>query len=303
MLSAELQDQASGLRRLLGGGAPFRACGFFGPDAGLKAAAAASLASALARRGETVLILDEAEAPRNVAGQFGLAPRLRLTDVVQGRCTLERALAKVSAGVRLLAAGQSLPALALASEEAWDWFLDAVNALDEPPGWIIVNAPAAQAAPALACGCPDRLLVVPDRKAVLTEAYAVLKAVHQLYPDGHWRVLAMNGDGLQGKNGLYTALANTAQRFLGVHLDWFGAVPKDEKLAHSARMMKPLFEVSPDCPAALAFKALAETAKAWPREGEMDAEAFWQRLYLLGRLAAETSGRGVQHAGLGRKYG
>lgn len=303
MLSAELQDQASGLRRLLGSGAPFRSCGFFGPDAGLKAAAAASLASALARRGEAVLILDEAESPRNVASQFGLAPRLRLADVLQGRCALDRALAKVGAGVRLLAAGQSLPALALASEEAWDWFLDAVNALDEPPGWVIVNAPAAQSAPALACGCPDRLLVVPDRKAVLTEAYTVLKAVHQLYPDGHWRMLAMNSAGLQGNNGLYTALASTAQRFLGVQLDWFGAVPKDEKLVHSTRVMKPLLEVSPDCPAALAFKGLAETANAWPREGEMNAEAFWQRLYLLGRLAAETSGRSMQNAVLGRRYG
>jgi len=299
VLTAELQDQASGLRRLLGAAASFRSCGFFGPDGGLRAAAAAGLACALARRGEAVLILDEAEAPHNVAGRLGLAPRLRLADVLQGRCTLERALAKAGDGVRLLAAGQALTALGSAGEAAWAGFLDALHALGEPPGWIIVNAPTAPSAPALACGCPDRLLVVPDRKAVLTEAYAMLKSVHQLHPDGRWRLLAMNSAGPQGKAGLHAALADTARRFLGVHLDWFGAVPRDEQLAHSARVMKPLFEVSPDCPAALAFKGLAEAAHAWPREPGLDAEAFWQRLYLLGRLAAEPSARGV----LGRRYG
>lgn len=301
MHSVEIDDQASGLRRLFGEASLSRTCALFGPDAGLKAVAAANLAFALARRGERVLVLDEAEAPRNVASQFGLSPRWRLEDVVQGRCDLDQAMLNGPEGIQLLAADHGLPVLAAISETTWARVLQRVLDLDLPPTWTLINAPAGQSAPALACACPDRILVVPDRKNVITDAYAVLKAVHQLYPDGSWRVLAMNQTSSRPENGVFPALLTTAQRFLGIPLGWAGGVPKDDKLGHAMRVMKPVLEVSPNSPAALAFKTLADLASAWPVTGGMDARTFWQRLYLLSQLAVEMAGKGAPNAGFGRK--
>lgn len=300
---AEHLDQASGLRRLLGRQAPFHACAVFGPDPALQAMAIAGLAYALARRGEAVVVLDEAESPHNVATQYGLAPRHRLADVLRGRASLDKVVVEAPGDVRLVLAGDLSNEFGQMSDTGWHRRLDdLINSLGNH-GWVLVNTRSGALSSPLAAACAERLLVLPDKKAVLTEAYALLKGTHQLRPDGRWRVLVMNSRGQGDTDSLFNNLSNTAQRFLGMRLEWFGAVPKDEKLGQSVRLMRPLLEVAPDCPGSLAFKALAESAGNWGGVDGMDAQAFWQRAYLLGRVAGEAGNMGLNNARLDRQYG
>jgi len=301
--SAETLDQATGLRRLLGRQAPFHACAVFGPDPALQAMALASLAYALARRGEAVLVLDEAESPHNVATQYGLAPRQRLADVLRGRAALDRVVVEAPGDVRLILTGPLAAEFNQMTDAAWDRRLDELIGVVGNPGWLLVNTRPGGVASPLAAACADRLLVLADSKAVLTDAYALLKAAHQDRPDGRWRVLVMNRQSQGESDSLFANLAGTAQRFLGMRLEWFGSVPKDEKLAQSMRLMRPLLEVAPECPGSLAFKALAEAAGAWGDSDGMDAQAYWQRAYLLGRVAEQAAGVGLRNARFDRRHG
>lgn len=303
MPSVEVLDQASGLRRLLGRQAPFHACAVFGTDPSLKAMALASLAYALARRGESVAVLDEMDSPHNVATQYGLAPRHRLADVLQGRTMLDKAVIEAPGDVRLLLAGPLTTVMNHLSDAAWDRRLDDLLHSVGNHGWLMVNAQMGGKPSALAASCAERLLVLPDKKTALPEAYALLKTAHKLRPDGRWHVLIMDEREPGGSEALFNNLAHTAQRFLGVRLEWFGAVPKDEKLAQSVRLMRPLLEVAPDCAGSLAFKALAELAGSWPGDDAMGAREFWQRTYLLGRIVAGAAGLKMHNAELDWQYG
>ena len=301
--SAELLDQASGLRRLLGRQAPFHACAVLGTDPSLKAMALASLAYALARRGESVAVLDEMDSPHNVATQYGLTSRQRLADLLQGRAMLDKAMVEAPGGVRLLLTGNVSAVLNRMADPIWDRRLDDLIQVVGNQGWLMVNARMDLGPSALAASCSHRLLVLPDRKSALTEAYALLKSAHQMRPDGRWHVLFMDQRNPGDTEGLFANLANTASRFLGVRLEWLGAVPRDEKLAQSMRLMRPLLEVAPDCPGSLAFKALAESAKAWDAGDAMGVREFWQRTYLLGRLVSDTTHMKPSDAELDRQYG
>ena len=303
MPSVELLDQASGLRRLLGRQAPFHACAVFGTDPSLKAMALASLAYALARRGESVAVLDEMESPHNVATQYGLAPRHRLADVLQGRSMLDRAVVDAPADVRLLLTGPLSSVLNAMSDLAWDRRLDDLVHAIGNQGWLMVNAQMGAKPSALAASCGHHLLVLPDQRSAITEAYALLKTAHKLRPDGRWHVLVMDEREPGSSEAVFANLANTAQRFLGVHLEWFGAVPRDEKLAQSVRLMRPLLEVAPDCAGSLAFKALAEHAGAWTGGHAMGAREFWQRTYLLGRIVSGAASLKSRDAELDWQYG
>ncbi|MBI5938099.1 MAG: hypothetical protein HY850_09655 [Betaproteobacteria bacterium] len=303
MPSVEVLDQASGLRRLLGRQAPFHACAVFGTEPSLKAMALASLAYALARRGESVAVLDEMESPHNVATQYGLAPRHRLADVLQGRSMLDRAVVDAPADVRLLLTGPLSSVLNAMSDVAWDRRLDDLIHAIGNQGWLMVNAQMSAKPSALAASCGHHLLVLPDQRSAITEAYALLKTAHKLRPDGRWHVLVMDEREPGSSEAVFTNLANTAQRFLGVHLEWFGAVPRDEKLAQSVRLMRPLLEVAPDCAGSLAFKALAERAGAWTGGHAMGAREFWQRTYLLGRIVSGAASLKSRDAELDWQYG
>lgn len=302
MRRLEPDDQAAGLRRLLGEQNAFRAVGLIGPDAELNACAAAGLAFALAHRGDRVCVIDEAPGPRNVAGQLGLTPRHGLADVARGDSPLDEALVGLADGLSLLRAEQGLAQVAEADDRHWSRLSD-----DFAAGtweWLLLSAPEDER-PSLALAAPLRLLVLPAAKSRLTEAYAVLKAAHRKQPDAGWLALFMQADDEDRTGQLMATLNETTRRFLDLELGLLGAVPKDAKLDIALRSMRPVHEVSPGAPAASAFRQLAESLHATsadPGTG-MDAKVFWQRLGLFGRLNRQPRYPSTRHVQHGRAYG
>lgn len=302
MPPVELNDQASGLRRLLAERASFRAIGLFGPKPALNALAGASLAFALARRGERVWIFDEAKPPQNATTQLGLVPRAGLAELVRGEADWPTALATGPGGIQVLAAQDA--AFCLRAMRDRRWIALGESAKTCAPDWLLLAAPDTPGH-SLAHAAPLKILLLPAAKNHLAESYALLKAAHQAQPDGQWLVLRLNAADAEQPSALYANLAKTAQRFLELTPIDLGAVPRDPKLELAARSMRPILEVSPASPAAAAFRAVVERlsaqAEILPPGLKLDFDAFWQRLGLIGRLLA-TSAMELGHAKPGRAY-
>lgn len=295
----EPDDQAAGLRRLLGDRAALRAVGLFGPDAELNAIAGANLAYALSQRGGNLCLIDEAPGPHNIAGQFGLMPRQGLTEVLHGRLHLDEAMTN-GPGLHLLKADQAFAETSETDELTWNRLGE--DFVRQDWEWLMLAAPADER-PSLALAAPLRLLILPAVKNRLTEAYAVLKAAHRRQPDTRWLAMFMNAADDDKTLQLMSALNETAKRFLDIELDLLGAVPKDAQLDGAARAMRPVAELSPGAPSSQAFRLLAERLHDQPSSGiQPDARGFWQRMGLFSRLNRQPrpTNRHVQH---GRAYG
>jgi flagellar biosynthesis protein FlhG len=297
----EPDDQAAGLRRLLGEQHNFRVLGLFGPDPALNASAAAGLAHALTQRGDQVCLIDEAPGPHNVAGQLGLTPRHGLADLARGSIhAVAEALIHLPDGPALLRAEQGLAHAAAADDRHWNRLADDFAA--SAGQWLLLAAPADER-PCLALAAPRRILVLPAAKTRLTEAYALLKSAHHKQADASWQALFMSAGAEPRAELLMAALNETSQRFLGIEIGLLGAVPKDAQLDLAVRSMRPIHQVAPAAPAAQAFRQLAERLADQPGAG-LDARLFWQRLGLFSRLnrptRPQTLTRHVQH---GRAYG
>lgn len=301
MRPADGGDQAAGLRRLLADRTALRTVGLFGPDVGLNATACAQLGHALAQANAGVCILDEAPGPRNVAGQFGLSPRHGVAAVLRGEAILDEVMQSGPAGIKLLRADQGMAGTAETDERGWAMLADDFAATEW--SWLLLAAPA-DPRDALALTASRRLLVLPASRARLTEAYAILKGVQQAQPDGLWQVVIMNVTEGERAAQLADSLADTARRFLGVELGFLGFVPRDPKLDQATRSMRPLADISPASPAAVAFRELAEAMRGWPLlEAGMDARAFWQRVGLFSRLNDRSPPSQTPRVRHGRAYG
>ncbi len=288
-------DQASGLRRLMGQGPRFQALGVFGTDPGLTALASAHLAHALARRGAPVWGLDEAAAPRNLATLFGLSPRQTLDQALCRDGDAAAAAMAVLPGLYLIAAGGGMAWLAGVPEMRWRMAVDDLLALPEQPHVLIMHAPAVREAHSLALCAPERLLVVPQGKACLTQAYALIKAVHLQHPVQRWHVLVMQAGDEPTARQTYSALEMTARRFLGIRLEWLGGVPRDRSLLEAARHLQPVQELPSGKPGVQAFRQLAETVMGWPGDAGMyKPEEFWLKMWMFSRLTAEAALEKVQ---------
>lgn len=299
MRRLEPDDQAAGLRRLLGEQNTLRPVGLIGPDAQLNAAASAGLAHALAARGASVGLIDEAPAPHNVAGQHGLTPPLGLANLAVGSHGFDDSLVNLPDGLRLLRAELGLARAAEADDRHWSRLADDFASLGWD--WLLLAAPTDER-PSLALAAPRRILVLPATKSRLTEAYALLKAAHHRQPDALWLALFMNAADDRAEQ-LMAALNQTARRFLGIDIAPLGAVPKDSHLDMAIRSMRPLHRTAPGAPATLAFRQMAERLNDESTGAGIDARVFWQRLGLFSRLNRPLRTQAPKRQPQGRAYG
>jgi len=300
VLRHEANDQAAGLRRLLGNRNSLRPLGIFGPDADLNAIAAANLGLALSQHSDRVGLIDEAHAPYNATNLCALSPNHDLSDVLHGVLSLDEALTGAPDGPWLLKAECGFRHAAATDEQTWNRIGGdfAHHAWD----WLLLAAPADEH-PSLALAAPLRLLILPTVKARLTEAYVILKAAQRKQPDGRWLALFMNANDDAKVSQLMAALNATARQFLGIELEPLTAIPKDDRLDPAARALRPLLERSPASPSTEAIRRLTARLRDetdWATG--IDAELFWQRMGLFSRLNQPTQ-YSKQHAQHSRAYG
>jgi hypothetical protein len=267
---ADPVDQATGLRRLFAGVPVFRAAGILGPDSRRNARVCAALAQGLSRRGNQVLVLDEARAPYNVGGMMGLLSRRSLADVPHVRLT--DAALEAGPGIRLLAAPEGVEALASLSEQS---LLDMAEHWGDAPEWMLVNSPGGAHGThraGLATTSQVRILVLPGDKNWLAEAYATLKSAHAAWSGGVWVVL-VEGAELDRAQRLYNSLKDTALRFLGFAPDCLGCLPSSKESGGGDEGFHG--------------GLLAETLQGLRVEDPINFEQYWQRLWLFSRMAVE----------------
>ncbi|MEW5771348.1 MAG: hypothetical protein AB1831_13410 [Pseudomonadota bacterium] len=278
MRLADPVDQATGLRRLFASGPAFRAAGVLGPDARRNARVCAALAQGLSRRGNRVLVLDEARPPYNVGGMLGVLSRHSLADAP--RMQLEDVAVGTTAGVHLLAAQQGLQELAGLSEQALLELAD--GWAGDAPEWMLLNGRGEGAhGGGLAATADLRVLVLPGGKDWLAQAYAVLKTAHAAWSGGEWLVL-VEGLDLEAAQRLYASLRETASRFLGFAPAYLGCLPKHRDGQGGG-----------DDPHA---GLLAEALQSARIENPANFEQYWQRMWLFSRMNLDAAGRKSRNA-------
>lgn len=276
MRLADPIDQASGLRRLFAAETSFRSVGILGPDGRRNARACAALARGLGRRGSRVLVLDEARAPYNVGGMWGLLTRHTLADLPD--IHLEQVMLEAGAGIRLLAAPGGLRTLAALSEQA---LLNLAEGWQDPPEWLLMNGQGGSKGDelALATTADLRVLVLPGGRDWLADTYAVLKTAQGAWAGGQWLVL-VEGTDLDTAQRLYHSLRDTASHFLGLAPAYLGC-------------LSSLREQEMDEQGTL----LSEPLLATQVGQSVNFEQCWQRMWLFSRMSLESIGGNGRHAG------
>ncbi len=284
----EFLDQAAGLRRLMGFGQPFLPLGVCGTDPVLTSWATAHLAWALSQRGLPVWVVDEAPAPHNAGAGFGLPPARTLEEAVRA-ARPESAVSSIAPGLSLLAVRGGMSWLGSLPENHWRAAVQALTALPEQPHCLLLLAPPAAESRSLAMHTEERLLILPRRgRTTLTRAYALMKGLQRLHPAQRWHVLVMQARDASLARETFAALASTATRFLGITPHWLGSVPEDPALTQAHRQWVSVLELSPERPAAQAFRHIAEgLASRLQAAGRYPPEEFWLKMWMFSRLTTD----------------
>ncbi|MBI2254275.1 MAG: P-loop NTPase [Proteobacteria bacterium] len=220
---------------------------------------AISLAQALSRNGERVMLFDGDLGLANVDIQLGLTPAIDLGTVIERQLPLARAATRCAAGFDVIAGRSGSGGLANMPLHRLSALTAALRDVAAQYDRIIIDLGAGIDRPVrlMAAQCQTALVVANDEPTTLTDAYALIKMLTaDQAPCRVGIVVNSAQDTLQGRQ-TYATLAKACQNFLKLDPPLLGIVRRDPKVKEAIRAQAPLLTRHPGSTAAQDVEALA----------------------------------------------
>lgn len=242
-----------------------------------------NLATAFAQMGKRVMIMDADLGLANVDVMLGLQPKLNLSHVIKGECSLEEILLDAPGGIKVIPASSGVQNMAELSPAEHAGLIRAFSELNTDLDILIVDTAAgiSDSVVSFSKASQELIMVVCDEPASITDAYALIKLLNRDHGMRRFRVLANMAHSEKEGRELFAKLVKVTERFLDdVVLDFMGSVPYDEYLRKAVKMQRPVVDVYPSSKIATAFKEIARRADKWPMPTAADGylEFFVERL-------------------------
>lgn len=242
-----------------------------------------NLATSFAQMGRKVMIMDADLGLANVDVMLGLQPRLNLSHVIKGECTLEEIILDAPGGIKVIPASSGIQNMAELTPAEHAGLIRAFSELNTDLDILIVDTAAgiSDGVVSFSRAAQELIVVVCDEPASITDAYALIKLLNRDHGMRRFRVLANMAHSEKEGRELFAKLVKVTDRFLDeVVLDFLGSVPYDENLRKAVKKQRPVVDVFPGSKASLAFKEIARRADKWPMPAAADGylEFFVERL-------------------------
>jgi flagellar biosynthesis protein FlhG len=266
LMAEELNDQASGLRRMV---KPelVRVVAVTGGKGGVgKTNVSINLAVAWAELGKRVMVLDADLGLANIDVVLGLHPEYDLSHVLRGECDLEEVVIEGPNGIKVVPAASGVQQMAELSEAEHAGLIRAFSDLSTSLDVLIVDTAAgiSDTVVSFSRAAQEVLVVVCDEPASITDAYALIKLLNREYGVSRFRILANMVQSAQEGKDLYSKLCRVTDRYLDVMLNFAGSIPFDESLKKAVKAQKPVVLAYPRSRVTQTFKNLAKKADNWP---------------------------------------
>lgn len=249
-------DQALGLRRMMKP-AGVRVLPVFGSPERLSAIV--NLATAMARAGQQVLVVDASRG--EIAPAFGLCARYELKHVLEGEIAFDQAMLGTRDGVQVLPAARGIRMLSEARVSGLDFF-ETLAEKAAPVDLIIVNCESADRAARLLPAHGEALLVLSRVPNAIVEGVVCLKSLVTHHGMSRFRALMMQTTFDEARNTA-RRLAQLALEKLDVEVTFGGCAPPDRGLLEASRVRRTIFDIDPSGPAARSFQNAAASTTDW----------------------------------------
>jgi flagellar biosynthesis protein FlhG len=219
----------------------------------------ANLAICLAASNKRVLLLDADMSLGNVDVLMNVSAKYNISHVFSGRKTLEEIIHVGPAGVEMICGVSGMEAIADLSEFQRQRLLRELSGLQDSSDIIIIdNAAGISKSVVGFCLASDHTLVITTPEATaMTDAYAMIKVLAGNNFAGRISLIVNMADSVAEGRRTYQQIAGVASRFLNTHVYDAGVVLRDEKLAASVRMRKPVVLAYPTAKSTSSLAALA----------------------------------------------
>lgn len=211
--------------------------------------------------GYKVLVFDADIGMANIDVLMGIRPEYNLYHLMKREKKLEDIIYEGTNGLRFVAGGSGFRDLLQLSEADLDYFADEVNRLNGEVDFIIFDTGAGLSKETIKfiVAAEETIVVTTPEPTAITDAYAVIKMVHQMNEDVLFQLMINRVT--DRKEGIETAekIRLTAKRFLNLDIPILGFVPDDVHVVRSVKMQIPFTIAYPHSSASKGIQQLVQT--------------------------------------------
>lgn len=224
-----------------------------------------SLAIALAKKNNKVMLLDGDLGLGNVDIMLGLQNKYNLSHVIQGVCSLRDIILHGPNGIQVIPAASGIDFMAQLTTAEHAGIIDSFNELTDDLDYMIIDTAAGISDTVLSFtrSSHELIVVVCDEPTSLADAYALIKVMSKRFEWTHFHILANMVRNVKDGKELFNKLLLLAEPFLDVQLDYLGSIPFDEYVHMAVKKQKAVLTAYPESNAALALKELGDTVENW----------------------------------------
>ena len=222
-----------------------------------------NLAIQMSRLGKRAVILDADFGLANIEVMLGMRPQYNLADMMFRGKDVKDIICTGPEDIGFISGGSGLREMTNLNKDQILSLVRTMYELDHYADVVIIDTGAgiSDTVIELVASSSEVLLVATPEPTSITDAYALLKTLHR--HDGFEAgstSIKMIGNRIQsyeeGKE-LYLKLNTVVNKFLGMEMEYLGAIPYDEYLPRAVMQQQPVSLAYPDAPSARAMLELA----------------------------------------------
>ncbi|MCR4641441.1 MAG: MinD/ParA family protein, partial [Lachnospiraceae bacterium] len=202
-------------------------------------------------------------------------PKANLSDLIYQGKNITEIITWGPGDVGFISGGSGIAGLSNLGREYLTYIIQNLAQLDAIADVIIIDTGAgiSDAVLEFLVASGEILLITTPEPTSITDSYSLLKALNR-HPrfsreNSQIKVIANRVDNEADGEVLFKKLNVVVGRFLGLPLEYLGAVPQDKHLNQAVMQQKPVSLANPDAKSALAFESIAARLMHLETEGRV----------------------------------
>ncbi|MCR5251180.1 MAG: MinD/ParA family protein [Lachnospiraceae bacterium] len=240
-----------------------------------KSNTAINLALNFKKLGQRVIILDADFGLANIEIMFGTLPKHNLSDLIYQGKNITEIITWGPGDVGFISGGSGIAGLSNLGKEYLTYIIQNLAQLDAIADVIIIDTGAgiSDAVLEFLVASGEILLITTPEPTSITDSYSLLKALNR-HPrfskeNSQIKVIANRVENDAEGEILFKKLNVVVGRFLGLPLEYLGAVPQDKHLSQAVMQQKPVTLANPGARSAQAFEVIAGRLMHLETEGKI----------------------------------
>lgn len=228
-----------------------------------------NLAIALAKLGKRITLIDADLGLANVDVLLDIVPKYNLNHVIRMEKTIEEIIVEGPYGINIISGGSGLLEMANLTKEKLSRLIDGFQTLNSRSDYILIDTGAGLSDSVISFveAAHDVILIVTPDPTSITDAYALIKNIHQM--EKNVRIVVNRVDSNKEGYEVFNKIHLAAKRFLNSEIEHLGFIYEDSSVKKSVKIQTPVMLAYPN---SLASKGIEMIAYNIENNGVFESE-------------------------------